>query len=167
MLRMTVPMRRSPAPPQPSPKAKKALRECGRRRRRWRAAIRLKQVNLTDPVMMKTSPSRWPYNGQASPVVAEGKETGMLITAAGVSDDPTDYAQLGPMMKPEETTGVRAETTLADGGYYSGSNLEECARRGQQVIMPEGQRQALDSLYHKDRFDYDEANDRYRRRAGG
>ena len=54
------------------------------------------------------------------------------------------------------------ETTLADGGYYSGSNLEECARRGQQVIMPEGQRQALDSLYHKDRFDYDEANDRYR-----
>ena len=66
------------------------------------------------------------------------------------------------MKQAEETTGVRAETTLADGGYYSGSNLEECARRGQQVIMPEGQRQALDSLYHKDRFDYDEANDRYR-----
>ena len=60
------------------------------------------------------------------------------------------------MKQAEETTGVRAETTLADGGYYSGSNLEECARRGQQVIMPEGQRQALDSLYHKDRFDYGE-----------
>ena len=83
---------------------------------------RLKQVNLTDQdaVMMKTSQGiTLAYNGQAvvSPVVAEGKETGMLITAAGVSDDPTDYAQLGPMMKQaEETTGVRAETTLADGG---------------------------------------------------
>ena len=44
--------------------------------------------------MMKTNQGiTLAYNGQAvvSPVVAEGKETGMLITAAGVSDDPTDY----------------------------------------------------------------------------
>ena len=158
-----------PANLPPELAGKKALRERMRQAQETlEGSDRLKQVNLTDQdaVMMKTSQGiTLAYNGQAvvSPVVAEGKETGMLITAAGVSDDPTDYAQLGPMMKQaEETTGVRAETTLADGGYYSGSNLEECARRGQQVIMPEGQRQALDSLYHKDRFDYDEANDRYR-----
>ena len=158
-----------PANLPPELAGKKALRERMRQAQETlEGSDRLKQVNLTDQdaVMMKTNQGiTLAYNGQAvvSPVVAEGKETGMLITAAGVSDDPTDYAQLGPMMKQaEETTGVRAETTLADGGYYSGSNLEECARRGQQVIMPEGQRQALDSLYHKDRFDYDEANDRYR-----
>ena len=127
---------------------KKALRERMRQAQETlEGSDRLKQVNLTDQDAVNQGITL-AYNGPVvSPVVAEGKETGMLITAAGVSDDPTDYAQLGPMMKQaEETTGVRAETTLADGGYYSGSNLEECARRGQQVIMPEGQRQALDSL---------------------
>ena len=120
-----------PANLPPELAGKKALRERMRQAQETlEGSDRLKQVNLTDQdaVMMKTNQGiTLAYNGQAvvSPVVAEGKETGMLITAAGVSDDPTDYAQLGPMMKQaEETTGVRAETTLADGGYYSGSNLE-------------------------------------------
>ena len=148
---------------------KKALRERMRQAKETlEGSDRLKQVNLTDPdaVMMKTGQGiTLAYNGQmvVSPVVAEGKEAGMFITAAAVVDDPTDHAQLGPMLEQaEETTGVRAETTLADGGYHSGSNLEECARRGQQVVMPEAQRRALESSYHKDRFVYDEANDRYR-----
>ena len=105
------------------------------------------------------------YNGQAmvSPVTADGKVAGMLITAADVVSETTDQSQLGPMMEQaEETTGFRAETTLADAGYHSGSNLEECARRGQQVVMPESQDRALGSPYHKDRFVYDEASDRYR-----
>ncbi len=105
------------------------------------------------------------YNGQAmvSPVKADGKAAGMLITAAGVVADPSDQSQLGPMLEQaEETTGVRAKTTLADGGYHSGGNLEECARRGQQVVMPESQDRALESPYHKDRFFYEESNDRYR-----
>ena len=141
---------------------KKALRERMRQAKETlEGSDRLKQVNLTDPdaVMMKTGQGiTLAYNGQmvVSPVVAEGKETGMFITAAAVVDDPTDHAQLGPMLEQAE------ETTLADGGYHSGSNLEECARRGQQVIMPEAQRRALESSYHKDRFVYDEANDRYR-----
>ena len=63
----------------------------------------------------------------------------MLITAADVTDDTTDQAQLGPMLEKAEETcqGSWAETTLADAGYHSGSNLEECDRRGQQVVMPE------------------------------
>ena len=153
----------------PEPAGKKALRERMRQAKETlEGSDRLKQVNLTDPdaVMMKTGQGITPaYNGQmvVSPVVAEGKEAGMFITAAAVVDDPTDHAQPGPMLEQaEETTGVRAETTLADGGYHSGSNLEECARRGQQVVMPEAQRRALESSYHKDRFVYDEANDRYR-----
>ena len=94
------------------------------------------------------------YNSQAvvSPVTSEGKESGMLITAADVTDDPVDQSQLGPMLeKAEETSGVRAETTLADAGYHSGSNLEE-----------ERMRRALENPYHKDQFVYDEATDRYR-----
>ena len=148
---------------------KEALRERMRRAREKLAdSDRLKQVNLTDEdaTMMKTRQGiTLAYNAQAvvSPVTVEGKESGMLITAADVTDDPVDQSQLAPMLEQaEETSGVRAETTLADAGYHSGSNLEECARRGQQVVMPEAQGRALESPYHKDRFAYDEANDRYR-----
>ena len=127
-----------------------------------------KHINLTDEDarMMKTRQGfTVAYNAQAmvSAVAAEGKATGMLITAVAVVDDTSDRSQLGPMMeKAEETLGLRAEMTLADAGYHSGSNLEECARRGQQVVMPESQDRALESPYHKDRFAYDEASDRYR-----
>ena len=127
-----------------------------------------KYINLTDQDarMMDTRQGiAMAYNGQAmvSPVTADGKVAGMLITAADVVSETTDQSQLGPMMEQaEETTGFRAETTLADAGYHSGSNLEECARRGRQVAMPESQERALGSPYHKDRFAYDEASDRYR-----
>ena len=68
---------------------------------------------------------------------------------------PNDHSQLVPMLEvAEETTGVRAEVTLADAGYHSGSNLEEGEVRGQQVMMPESQQRASHP-YHKDRFIYD------------
>ncbi len=127
-----------------------------------------KLINLTDhdARMMNTRQGiAMAYNAQAmvSPVMGEGKVSGMLITAAEVVADTTDQSQLGPMMEQaEETSGHRSETTLADAGYHSGSNLQECARRGQQVIMPESQDRALESPYHKDRFTYDEASDSYR-----
>ncbi len=79
----------------------------------------------------------------------------MLITAADVVDDPADQPQPGPILE-------KAETTLADAGYHSGSNLEECARRGQRVVMPEAQGRALESPYHKDRFAYDETSGSHR-----
>ena len=128
-----------------------------------------KYINLTDEDarMMNTRQGiAMAYNAQAmvSPAGVDGKASGMLITAAGVTDDTTDQAQLGPMLEKArgKTSGVKAETTLADAGYHSGSNLEECDRRGQQVAMPESQERALESLYHKDRFTYDEASDSYR-----
>ena len=127
---------------------------------------RLKHVNLTDKDarLMKTRQGIVPsYNGQAmvSPVTGEGEATGMLITAVGLVDEPTDYTSFTPMLEQaEETTGSKAPMTLADAGYYSGSNLEECVARGQDVTMPE----SLPSPglpYHKDRFIYDERSDSF------
>ena len=87
----------------------------------------------------------------------------MLVTAVDVVYEPSDRSQLGKMMgKAEETLGLRAERTLADAGYHSGSSLEECAQRGQSVAMPESQDRVLESPYHKDGFAYDEAEDSYR-----
>ena len=65
------------------------------------------------------------------------------------------------LQQAEDTTGIKAQTTLADAGYHSGSNLEECASRDQQVVMPEAQHKALKRPYHKDRFTYDESTDSY------
>ena len=74
----------------------------------------------------------------------------MLITAVDVVNDISDRRQLGAMMeKAEETLGQRTEMTLADAGYHSGNNLQECALRGQRVVMPESQDRALQSRITK------------------
>ena len=128
----------------------------------------LKHINLTDKDarLMKTRQGIVPsYNGQAmvSPVTAEGDLNGMLITAVGLVDEPDDHTSFTPMLEQaEETTGSKAPMTLADAGYYSGTNLEDCAGRGQAVAMPESsRRQSRDHPYHKDRFAYDESNDSF------
>ena len=78
-------------------------------------------------------------------------------------DEVNDLARLTPMVEQaEEVTGIRVPTTLADAGYFGGRHLEECARRGQQVVMPDPkQRSMKQDPYHKDRFTYDEDNDCY------
>ena len=89
----------------------------------------LKHINLTDKDarLMKTRQGIVPsYNGQAmvSPVTAEGDLNGMLITAVGLVDEPDDHTSFTPMLEQaEETTGSKAPMTLADAGYYSGTNL--------------------------------------------
>ena len=96
----------------------------------------LRPINLTDKDarLMKTRHGIVPgYNAQSmvSPIEVDDEASGMLITAVDVVDEPTDYGQFTPMLEQaEETTGIRACMTLADAGYYSGSNLSECAGRG-------------------------------------
>ena len=93
---------------------------------------------------------------------ARAHRSGLLITAADVTTTPDDYAQLAPMLEQaEEMTGERTGVTLADGGYHSGPNLRVCEQRNQQVVMPEGQREAMKGPYFKDRFEYDRATDSY------
>ena len=126
------------------------------------------RINLTDKDarMMKGRQGLIAgYNTQAmvSPLALDGQATGMLITAVDVVDEAHDRARLIPMPEQAgETTGVKAPMTLADAGYHSGPNLEECAGRGQTVAMPEStQRWSREYPYHKDRFTYDEARDSF------
>ena len=127
-----------------------------------------RRINLTDRDArpMKTAPGVIPaYNAQTmvSPLATDEGVTGMLITSVDVVDEGNDYARLLPMMEQsEKVTGVRIPTTLADAGYFASSHLEECARRGQQVVMPDPHRQFMKRQpYHKDRFIYDEHNNCY------
>ena len=126
------------------------------------------RINLTDgdASLMKTGGGIVAaYNAQAmvSPLEpGAGEGTGLVITAAEVVCEANDSGQLTPMLEQaEEMIGDRAEATLADAGYHSGANLESCAQREQQVIMPESQHKALEHPYHKDRFCYDEQMDSY------
>ena len=125
-----------------------------------------KRINLTDPDTRLVKGRQGlvaGYNAQAmvSPLKAE-HGGGLLITAADVTNVADDHEQLVPMVgQAEENTGERAETTLADGGYHSGKNLEACRREGYDVLMSESQRKALEKPYHKDCFAYDAEQDEY------
>ena len=126
-----------------------------------------KRINLTDhdARKMKTREGfALSYNAQAmvSPIASDGAMTGMLVTAVDVVDEPVDYRRLTPMVeRAEETTDTRVPMTLADAGYYGGSHLDECVRRGQRVAMPEPSRRPVGHPYHKDRFGYDPEGDSY------
>ena len=88
------------------------------------------------------------YNAQAvvSPVKTGRETSGILATAIELVDEGADNSSLIPMLqRAEEMTGVKAPLTLADAGYHSAAALQECADRGQQVVMPEPPRgRALD-----------------------
>ena len=95
------------------------------------------------------------YNAQAmvSPTETDGGATGMLVTAVDVVDAANDNALLVPMLEQaEETTGIRAQMTLADAGYFAASHLAECTRRGQRVVVSESRQRFLKDPYHKDQI---------------
>jgi transposase len=125
-----------------------------------------KKINLTDDeaVFMKSRQGIIPaYNVQAmaSPATI-GNEKGMIITAVDTVLEPVDTNQLTPMLdQAQENTEKKAESTVADAGYHSGSNLADCAQREQTIVMPESQDIALQKPYHKDNFNYNPATDCY------
>lgn len=128
----------------------------------------LTRINLTDedaPLVKGRQGIIAGYNAQAmvSPLDPEvAQRSGFIITAAEVVGDPDDTAQLLPMMEQAEAlTGQRAETTLGDGGYYSGENLARCAEADRRVVMPEGRRSSRKDPYHRDQFSYQEDTDSY------
>ena len=104
------------------------------------------------------------YNAQAmvSPMEPDRGATGMLVTAVDVVDQANDNAMLVPMMEQaEETTGTKSQMTLADAGYFAASHLQECSRRGQQVVVSESRQRFLKDPYHKDQFTYNEQSDSF------
>ena len=85
-----------------------------------------------------------------------------MITAADVTQDPTDQAQLLPMIEAaEQSGGPAAGLTLADAGYFSAANLAACAARATPVAIPEARCPTAHPFHHS-RFAYDPGADCYR-----
>lgn len=127
-----------------------------------------KHINLTDEDAGQVKGKQGVvtgYNAQAmvSPLNPDiAGRGGQIITAVEVTNEAYDHGQLVPMLeKAREMTGKAAEVTLADGGYHSGANLEECEKRGEKVLMAESQKKQLKNPYHKDNFRYDKESDSY------
>jgi len=98
------------------------------------------QINLTDEEsrIMPISGGGFEqcYNAQA--VVAEGS---LLVVACDVVQAANDKQQVEPMLAktcalPEELG--RAETMLADNGYFSGANVKACAAAGVEPLIALG-----------------------------
>jgi len=97
------------------------------------------------------------YNAQA---VADAQT--QIVVAAEVVNEESDNAQLIPMLEEVEANlGKVAETTVADGGYVSGEQLQEAEARGQSVVVAAGAETggAKRGEYHSTKFTYDEAGD--------
>ena len=95
------------------------------------------------------------YNAQA---VADAQA--QIVVAAEVVNEESDNAQLIPMLEEVEANlGKVAETTVADGGYVSGEQLQEAEARGQAVLVAAGVETGGPPRgeYHSTKFTYDEA----------
>ena len=97
-------------------KVRQAMADLGSQKRH-------KRINLTDRdarLMKGRQGIVAGYNAQAmvSAMKTEEGASGMLVTAVDVVDAANDNALLAPMVEQaEETTGARAQMTLADAGY--------------------------------------------------
>jgi transposase len=98
------------------------------------------QINLTDEDsrIMPVAGGGFEqcYNAQAA--VAAGS---LLVVAADVVQAPNDKQQIEPMLDkigalPEELG--KAETLLADSGYFSAGNVEACTKAGTEPVIAMG-----------------------------
>lgn len=130
-------------------------------------------VNTTDPEsrLMKTREGRTQYCYNAQGVV--DAKSGVL-TAAEVSQDERDHRQLNRQLSNvEETTGLRAQQTVTDSGYFSGAELAKAEECGQDVVVEipkrynENQYHTSDSMHHVNNYCYDAEKDCFTCPYGG
>jgi transposase len=107
--------------------------------------------------MMKCgSRTEFAYNAQA--VVDE--QSGLIVAADVVTDESDNYQLTAMLDQVQENVGQVAEETVADAGYFAGSELAQAEDKGYSVLVnmpsePEGD-------YNASRFVYDETKDQCR-----
>ena len=98
------------------------------------------QINLTDEEsrIMPVSGGGFEQSYNAQAVVAEGS---LLVVASDVAQAPNDKQQLEPMLAKTlalpEALG-RAETMLADNGYFSEANVKACGAASVEPLIALG-----------------------------
>jgi transposase len=117
------------------------------------------EVNLTDgdAKLMKTSDGgiRPAFNSQVA------VEANQIIVAADISQSPDDGGSLAPMIEQSrENVAGEAGAILADGGYYSASNMQYIEAEKLDVYMPMGKGHGQSQgRFSADDFRYEESGD--------
>jgi transposase/IS5 family transposase len=118
-----------------------------------------REVNLTDgdAKLMKTSDGgiRPAFNAQVA------VEANQIIVAADISQNADDGASLAPMIEQSRKNLEEDEDTiLADGGYYSASNMQYIEAEKLDVYMPMGKCHGqCRGKFSADDFRYEESED--------
>jgi hypothetical protein len=105
-------------------------------------------------------------HGYNAEVVVDNKHG--LIVAADVTDENNDRRQLSPMVEQaRDNTGKNATTTLADGDYLSGAQLEKVDNLGANVLVNDtAWTTGSKNPYHHSHFHYNAQEDHYVRPHG-
>jgi hypothetical protein len=103
--------------------------------------------------------NRFAYNAQA---VVDHQQR--IIVAAEVVNAPDDHGQLNALVeKAQANIGAKAtrSTTLVDGGYANGRELQQAAQAGHDVLapMPSGMLNPEQNPYHASCFRHDPERD--------
>ncbi|HUU27064.1 MAG TPA: IS1182 family transposase [archaeon] len=126
----------------------------------------IKYLSVTDGesrMMKNAGLIKFSYNAQ---VVVD--EKARIIVASEVTMDEADNHQLtGMINQAKENTGKVAEETVGDGGYFSGEEIHEAAKKGYPVLVNLPERMKEGGEFGKDKFKYDEGSDRYICPKGG
>jgi transposase len=124
------------------------------------------EVNVTDSdaKLMKLSDGgiRPAYNGQIA------VDNNQLIVAADIGNMANDTANfIGMIEQSRKNVDSPIGKYLADGGYYTGSNLKYAEENGLDIyIPPTNGYQESEAKYSRQDFTYDEQTDSYRCPAG-
>jgi len=95
------------------------------------------------------------YNAQA---VAD-QDNGIIV-AADVVNEESDNGMLVPMLDlVNENLGSTAEENLADGGYFSSSQIGLAEERNYQVLVNISEKPLKHDIYHTSQFIYDQERD--------
>lgn len=86
-------------------------------------------------------------NARARTILGRDAPAGRIVAAAQVSTQPSDTAQLAPVMAEAiATLGAIPRVTVADAGYFDGVQLAAAADLGALVVAPDATDEARESL---------------------
>ncbi len=122
------------------------------------------QHSSTDPDARLLNKGASKVRGYNVQIVTDDKHH--LIVTDDVTSDPNDLQQLYPMSyKAKQLLGVEELAVLADAGYYSAGQLNDCLKEGMTPYVPipdtKKNQQAKNGRYQRLAFSYDAQQDTY------
>jgi transposase len=127
-----------------------------------------KAVSITDPESRFMLNKKKRYELSYNPQITVDHDSGIIV-ANDVTQDCTDHHQLQPQLEmTEENVGKLPKETKvsADNGYFTGDNLRYLEEKKLDGYIPDGNlatkmkgNKRNDSLYSKDKFEYDGERD--------